>query len=258
MKDEIKAVLKENIRDFNIEILDKYSNDYEILKNKVFLNLDGFSLEGYINDKSLGDNIIEYINDEYHINNFNLSNKNVLDIGANMGTFSIKCLSLGANLYSFEPNRRIFKLLKRNINKNQFNEKSVLSNRGFWIGNKWKIVFFKKYGSGAASIVDNNLSFKNKLLNRSMAIFKLENLNKYIEDSSIKFELIKLDIEGAEYKIIENFKNIDTNLLPNHLVLEYHNGIQNLERNLKLFRYETKIISRENLQGLILAKKVNI
>ena len=91
-----------------------------------------------------------------------------------------------------------------------------------------------------------------------MAIFKLENLNKYIEDSSIKFELIKLDIEGAEYKIIENFKNIDTNLLPNHLVLEYHNGIQNLERNLKLFRYETKIISRENLQGLILAKKVNI
>ena len=99
---------------------------------------------------------------------------------------------------------------------------------------------------------------KNIIHHRKNHFVKLENLNKYIEDSSIKFELIKLDIEGAEYKIIENFKNIDINLLPNHLVLEYHNGIQNLERNLKLLRYETKVISRENLQGLILAKKVNI
>ena len=57
----------------------------------------------------------------------------LIDIGANIGFYSILSSGRFGQIYSFEPNDRNFKLLKKNIKKNKLNNIQVLN---FGLGEK--------------------------------------------------------------------------------------------------------------------------
>ena len=67
-------------------------------------------------------------------------------------------------------------------------------------------------------------------MTRKLALFKLINLNKFLQNN-VKFYLLKIDIEGAEHLLISKLTKLDKTHLPDRIVLEYHGGIKDLISN---------------------------
>ena len=130
-----------------------------------------------------------------------------LDLGGNIGAFAAYCHLMGAYAESYEPEPECFKLLKRNIgNLSGFNihETAITDVNAkhlpFYSGSRES----DKY---RYSMVPNN---------HPMSV-KLPNTHARILDRR-RFDGIKMDIEGAEFGLIEG------GWLPHckKLVMEYH------------------------------------
>lgn len=125
-----------------------------------------------------------------------------IDIGANIGYFSMLAASLTGpegHVYSFEPFESNIKLLHLNATLNKFNVKiypfALANEEKLWSygysGSNGNIV---EIGANAASILSNKVVYSTKLDN-------------YINEFK-KVDIIKIDIEGAEYLAINGAKNL--------------------------------------------------
>ena len=160
----------------------------------------------------------------------------------------------GANVICFEPNKKVL-IITRNIKQNNFKHQITTYNKGAWTSRTYKLIFYKKHGTGAASILRTNLSIKSKLLTRKLALFKLINLNKFLQNN-VKFYLLKIDIEG-EHLLISKLTKLDKTHLPDRIVLEYHGGIKDLISNFEKIGYRTKSIPKSETAGLIFANRID-
>lgn len=126
----------------------------------------------------------------------------VLDIGANIGNHSIffakECQA--GKIYSFEPTRRTFEILERNIRINHLEEKVKAMNIA--LGDqqtKADVICVNKRNCGANKV--------NRNVNGSISMEALDNLA--IKE---KIEFIKIDVEGFEYEVLQGgVKTIDKN-----------------------------------------------
>ena len=66
--------------------------------------------------------------------------------------------------------------------------------------------------------------------------------------------LLKLDCEGCEYGVLNSFNDYD---MIDNIILEYHNGLQNLPSLLKSHGYEVTIEKATEKFGIIKALKNN-
>ncbi len=125
--------------------------------------------------------------------------KNILDLGSNIGLsvmfFATKYPE--ARIISIEPDPDTFKLLEKNTK--QFNNvvllQSAISNT------KGNIVFFKNQKHNASSIYHRNSDDQKITVNTTtlLDIFSENNLNE--------IDILKFDIEGAEFKVFENWND---------------------------------------------------
>ena len=159
--------------------------------------------------------------------------KTVLDIGANVGLWTKYILSRNAKkVFSFEPNKKAIEHLKFTL-KDEKNatiiEKAVYKENG-------TLQFF----------IDDNNSLTSSLLSESghkpsydvSAITLGEALNLTGEEN---IDLVKIDIEGAEFDIIENLSsNVFARI--NSFLIEYHDFYFS-EGILKVDRMEEQLIS---------------
>jgi FkbM family methyltransferase len=161
----------------------------------------------------------------------------VLDIGANLGVWSKYILYRGANkVYCFEPNKKAIEHLKRTLigdNNTKIIEKAVY-----------------KENSTLKFFIDENNSLTSSLLEQSghspaydvEAITLEESLNLIGED---KVDLVKMDIEGAEFDIIDNLDSKTADRISSFLI-EYHDfyfqegiaKVQKMENKLKSMGYK--------------------
>jgi len=139
-----------------------------------------------------------------------------LDLGGNIGTFTCKACNEGCKkVITFEPENENYKLLLKNIEKNNFMEKVIpiqagviakenVSELDLYICkgdyNKYRHTIFKKKG-------------------RSTMTIKVQNFKKVLK--KYKPNGVKLDIEGAEIEILESMKPEDWPDHVTHLVFEY-------------------------------------
>jgi len=78
-------------------------------------------------------------------------------------------------------------------------------------------------------------------------------LNQVIEMASEeRIGLLKLDCEGCEYSVLNSFSDFD---IIDSIILEYHNGVQNLPSLLKSQGFEVSIEKRDEKIGIIRAFK---
>jgi len=70
--------------------------------------------------------------------------------------------------------------------------------------------------------------------------------------SEERIGLLKLDCEGCEYSVLNSFSDFD---VIDSIVLEYHNGVQNLPSLLKSHNFEISIEKRDEKIGIIRAFK---
>ena len=114
----------------------------------------------------------------------------VVDIGANIGSFSIYSAYRGAEVYAIEPEPHNLEALKNNIAINNMQEKiHVLP---YAIGDHKGTVVISDEGGGS-TIMDDNIGSEVELMSFD-SVFELYRLQEV--------DILKIDVEGAEVEII--------------------------------------------------------
>jgi len=133
----------------------------------------------------------------------NTEKKTVLDIGANLGWYSLNILKKfpESKVYSFEPSEDTFKRLKNNFYLNNMSTEN-LQNTGLYNENGFIDFYYDKAGSGASSI--KNIRERSTVEKISVPIIKLDDWCK--KNSIEKVDFIKCDVEGSELFVYQGGK----------------------------------------------------
>lgn len=178
----------------------------------------------------------------------------VLDLGGNIGCFSLDIQDKVKQVVTFEPEDVNFSFLKKNIEQNKV--KNVVLHKAAVVGNEDKVrqLFLGRVPYYYSFLVKNN---------RKPVDVKCLNINDIIQ----KYDptKIKADIEGAEWEVltsIKDFKNI------NQVVFEYNfdmngdlkNGFKKfgiLRDHLRKHKFDVTILERDMKQNWNLVFCVN-
>jgi FkbM family methyltransferase len=125
-----------------------------------------------------------------------------LDIGANLGSYTLLASGVvKAKTLAVEPSTRTFKSLKDNISLNNLNR--LVKPVNFALGKNNEDVFFSKDLG-----VCNRILKKKEINKEKFEKIKSLKLDTLINRYKFKPDLIKIDIEGNEYNLLNNQKNI--------------------------------------------------
>ena len=144
----------------------------------------------------------------------------IIDCGANIGLSLLyfKKKYPNSKIIAFEPDKRIFKILKKNIDT-FFNNKNIdVREEAVWVKDT-ELIFFSE-GSLAGSV---SVDFSDK--NNKQKV-KAIDFKKYL---NTKVDFLKIDIEGAENQLIFDIKDHLKNV--ENLFIEYH-GLIDKKQNL--------------------------
>lgn len=136
---------------------------------------------------------------------------NVVDIGANIGLYTVIAARLvGPNgkVFAFEPEPENIAFLKKNIELNKLNN-VIIYDCGLGERPGQVNLYKDKYNKGHHSIVRSDSA-------EGVISIKIDTLDNILSEyGSLKVDIIKMDIEGAEYfalqgmkKTLENNRNI--------------------------------------------------
>lgn len=136
-------------------------------------------------------------------------NKNsvVVDVGANIGYYTLLLAKEVKKIYAFEPDEEVFQILKKNVEENKL-KNVVLINKA--VGDKNEKVKIEK---NKDNFGDSRISDKGELV-------ECVKLDEVIKE---RVDLIKVDVQGWEPAVIEGAKNIIEKDSP-ILFLEYTPG----------------------------------
>ncbi|MBC8251296.1 MAG: FkbM family methyltransferase [Candidatus Nitrosopelagicus sp.] len=134
------------------------------------------------------------------------SGDNVIDVGANIGIFTLsfsKSVSTYGKVFSFEPEPKNFEVLKKNISINNI-ENVILENLA--VSNQKGVTkLFISENHGAHSIFNQTT---HKTTGKTIDI-KTIRLDDYFEKKSIgKISFVKIDVEGVEYEVLKGMNDI--------------------------------------------------
>jgi FkbM family methyltransferase len=176
-------------------------------------------------------------NNIYEFNATNNSKPIIIDCGANMGLsvlyFSKKHPT--AEIIAFEPDESVLPFLERNIQSQKINNVKLYK-KGVW-NEETELKFYTDNGLGGR--------VEKQYENQSPKIIKSVRLRDFL-DTQYPIDMLKIDIEGAEYKVLQDCEGVLFNV--DHIFIEYHSILdeeQHLEDILNIikrqgFRYHLK------------------
>lgn len=167
----------------------------------------------------------EVVLDIYENNHYALldlkENDVVLDIGAHIGSFTLKAARLVGNrgaVYAFEPHPGSFGILKKNIELNGYD--NVYSINTALSDSEGMALLSVSEGSIAHSIVFRRSPESLNISTRT--------IDSVVEELNIDVSAIKIDAEGAELKVLAGgVTTLQTR--PRVAVAAYHTPVQVLE-----------------------------
>jgi FkbM family methyltransferase len=162
-----------------------------------------------------------------------------LDIGANIGRYSLEMSKNSNKVFAFEPELNNFIALKENIQLNNLRniktENIALSN-----SNKKINLYLNKENNGGHTIIKRDTSYKQRVNSMKLDYFLK---NKKIK----KIDLIKIDVEGAELKV---FKGSKDTLNKYHPLIIFEaltkSDFQLIKKFLTKYKYIIKALSGDN------------
>ncbi len=225
-----------------------------------YINFNGIKLKlntAYFLKHSGGKFLSQSLNSINFIKRFELNPKLIIDLGACWGEYTLffakefpKC-----KIFSIEGSPNNFNTLKENINTN--NE----------FGNLIKTFNLIITNFDGVEKISNNLNTMNTITNLKdskidLVKIKSKKLTSFLFDEGIsEIDFIKIDIEGAELKLLDDLKKINFKLLQIELI-----NYNELENNLKFIRelstfcnfYDYKNLKKISLLELENLIKVNL
>lgn len=162
------------------------------------------------NDRFIKDVII---NEEYK---FLFSYDTVIDIGANIGTFSLWIYPHAKRIYAVEPNPKAMMLLEKTVADNNLEKiytvEAAITGTGGTRLLKNTDDPLKQYGSGEINDTEG-------------LTVKSYSIDAFMDQNNIEYvDLIKVDIEGGEVELFESegFRNVAPKI--GTIIGEYHDG----------------------------------
>jgi len=139
-----------------------------------------------------------------------------------------------------------------NIKENGLEDKIILLNKALAPKEGVINLYRYSYPSDLGSTDSDNMPKHDfdKLIVKQVEATTLDRLIKISGEERIG--LLKLDCEGCEYSILNSFSNFD---VIENIVLEYHNGLQNLPILLKDRGFKIAIEKRNEKLGILRAFK---
>ncbi len=150
-------------------------------------------------------NWAKYFNEEYpHLSKLINSDDVVVDVGANLGFFSMmisKLVGENGQIFSFEPSINIYNKLIDNLTLNSIKN---VKPENCGLGQSDQILTLKrnKKYSGLSTLV---LEQDNEIIEEQV---KITSLDKYFYDKKTKINFIKIDTEGFEPEVLKGAKQI--------------------------------------------------
>lgn len=144
---------------------------------------------------------------------------NVIDIGANVGYYTLHLATLVGNkgkVFAFEPDPLNFSILEKNIHLNNF-KNIILVNKAVSNSSSKTILFQNSFNAGGHSIIKTENADKK-------IIVETITLDEYFKNFSNKIDLVKIDVEGAEYQVITGALNFFKKFKPTYLIIEFELG----------------------------------
>ena len=202
-KKYLKKICREHIRKRDQLI----TFSYDFISQSIFI-------EGRFEDHEL--TLIENIFKE------KLKNKITLDIGANIGNHTVAFSKFSNKIYSFEPNPKVFEVLK--LNTRDLKNVEIFN---FGASSKKQSMHAKipKLNCGAGSVSNKEDEYKDSNSYYEFS-FDLIALDTFKNISNEDIGLVKIDVEGHE---LEAFKGMKSLLKKNKpiILFEQNRGIIN-------------------------------
>ncbi len=119
----------------------------------------------------------------------------IIDCGANIGTSVLffKSIYPQCRIKAFEPDPIVYQVLSDNIDRHNYSDVEVI-NQAVWT--EETTLNFASDGSDAGTITDT--------INNNTIAVKAIDLNNYLNDLGENIDMLKIDIEGAEYDVVLN------------------------------------------------------
>ncbi len=227
------------------ELVLKYSryivNDRD---NKKLFSLRSFGG----NTKSRGINFYKKEPDTVEwISNFD-HNSSFLDVGANVGIFSLYAGKQGHKVISVEPESLNFSLLNLNIYDNSLNNKVIAFPICFNDINKFDILQLSELNWGKSG---HNFQNQNEILHKSDYIKQGSfgtTVDNFLNQINFNPKYIKIDVDGNELKVLSGMTDILESHICKSLLIELESESQ-IERECidLLCKFNYKTVSKKKV-----------
>jgi FkbM family methyltransferase len=132
-----------------------------------------------------------------------LQPENVLDVGANYGEFLFPICSNDTKIWAFEPINNVYECLSKTFNDFYPNNNVQLENIAISNSDRNSVMHIPN-SSGNSSLDINYVKYKNQVKTQPVVERDISN---YI--TNLNHFVMKIDVEGLEYKILDKIKDID-------------------------------------------------
>ena len=156
-----------------------------------------------------------------------------IDVGANMGTYTIMLGKLGLKTFSFEPSAENYRALQINILLNKLESQVTSFNFGLAHVNRKANFIFDPINTGAshlssAEFYDHSTDARGQKIEVKLKVF--DNFYEELELEESDHILIKIDVEGMEESVLLGAKQF-IQKFPNILIVieSVHSGKENLQ-----------------------------
>ena len=222
----------------NLHEIKKAGWEISVVNNFVMYRKENVKLYGKINeDFGYAATINEvFVKEAYKAD---VKDKVVIDVGAYRGESSIYFALQGAKkVIALEPAEESYEFALMNIKENKLEDKIVILNKAV----APQRGYISLYVLPNAPACNSTVSAPNAEV-KQVETITLDDVIKMTGGERIG--LLKMDCEGCEYSVLSSFSHFDK---IDGIILEYHNGPQQLPSLLKSNGFEVKV---KNVRGKV-------
>ena len=221
--DELDNILHNLSNNLYTNMYEYIEENYKIAHNYKFFNLNDSEILNYYNKKFYYQEINEWFSSKgdltYSLNHNLSENSIVIDVGAYKGLWAEQLYNkFKCNIYLIEPINEFYNILEQ-----KFSNNSKISYKNIGLSNKNSIINIHKnsINNDSTKLINSNNSNKNS---KNCFSIELMTLDRFLLLYNLKtVDLIQVNIEGAEYDLLDHWIETDIVNSINTIQIQFHN-----------------------------------